>query len=154
MNGIQEFYAFVHEITDMDGNRKSLGIDGFLMSFGLTAEQERDTCLSIIKLLRHVLTVAKDKFAQKFADETDEDAVKRVAEARFLGEKTDVSNIGLMWYHHFGADGAAAAQKWARLMGEQKEAELEEHYSTEELDKMAPRERAVLFWYATTNCTM
>ena len=59
-----------------------------------------------------------------------------------------------MWYHHFGADGAAAAQKWARLMGEQKEKELEEHYSTEELEGMAPRERAVLFWYVTTNCTM
>ena len=54
MNGIQEFYAFVHEITDMNGNRKSIGIDGFLKSWGLTAEAERDTCLEIIKVLRHV----------------------------------------------------------------------------------------------------
>jgi hypothetical protein len=154
MNGIQEFYAFVHEITDMNGNRKSLGIDGFLKSWGLTAEAERDTCLSIIKVLRHVLTVAKERFAKKLNEETEAEHVKRVKDARFLGEKTDVNNIGLMWYSHFGADGAAAAQKWARLMGEQKEKELEEHYSTEELDSMAPRERAVLFWYVTTNCTM
>jgi hypothetical protein len=117
MNGIQEFYAFVHEITDMNGNRKSIGIDGFLKSWGLTAEAERDTCLEIIKVLRHVLTVAKKRFAKKFAEETEEQAAERVAGACFLGNKTDVNNIGLMWYHHFGADGAAAAQKWARLNG-------------------------------------
>jgi hypothetical protein len=112
LHGQQDKYSFVHEITDMTGKKKTVVLDGFLTSWGLTAEQEVKVSLEIMKQLRAVLSLTKEVFAKMYPD--------LVVGSKWLGPDVDVENIGVKWYTHFGADGAAAAQLWARLMGEHK----------------------------------
>jgi hypothetical protein len=146
LHGQQDKYAFVHEITDMHGEKKTIVLDGFLTSWGLTAEKEVEVSLEVMKQLRKVLTLAKEMFAKMFP--------KLVAGSKWLGPDVDVENIGTKWYAHFGADGAAAAQLWARLMGENKVNELDSHFTAKQLEEMSPQERHHLYFYVVTNCTL
>ena len=94
--------------------------------------------------MRKLLTDAKKWFKESGGDPSDQ----------FLGDGVKVSNIGMKWFRHFKADGAAAAQKWARLMAAKKITELKEAFTTEQLAVLNPAERAKLFWFLVTNCTM
>jgi hypothetical protein len=53
----------------------------------------------------------------------------------------------------FKADGAAAAQKWARLMAAKKVAEMKAAFTQAQLEALDPAERVKLFWFVVTNCT-
>ena len=86
LHGQQDKYSFVHEITDMHGKKKTINLDGFLTSWGLTAEKEVAVSLEIMKQLRAVLTLAKEMFAKMFPN--------LVAGSKWLGPKVDVENIG------------------------------------------------------------
>lgn len=63
-----------------------------------------------------------------------------------------VSNIGLKWFRHFKADGAA--QKYARLMAGQKVHELKAWYTPQQLKALTPQQRHQAFWFVVTNCAM
>ena len=60
--------------------------------------------------MRNLLTDAKKWFKENGGDPSDP----------FLGDEVQVSNIGMKWFRHCKADGAAAVQKWARLMAAKK----------------------------------
>lgn len=146
MSGMQEFFSNIHEIIDDEGKQKTICLDGFLKSLGLSSEAEAETCHKILALMRDVFQKAKDKFAKDYPG--------MVGVAKYLGSATLVEDISLAFYKHFKSDGAASAQKWARLMGERKKKDIYDRFSAEELDQLDPQKQAMLFWYVVTNCTM
>lgn len=97
-----------------------------------------------VQVMRKILTDAKALFKSNGGDPSDP----------FLGDEVDVSAIGMKWFRHFKADGAAAAQLWARKMAAKKISELRDFFTKEQLEKLTPVERALLFWFIVTNCTM
>ena len=78
---------------------------------------------------------------------------KAAVTAAHLGAAVDPTNIGLKFVKLLHADGAASAQKWARLMADVKREELNEQYAGD-LDTLTPSQRARLFWCVVTNCIM
>jgi hypothetical protein len=71
----------------MTGKKKTVVLDGFLTSWGLTAEQEVKMSLEIMKQLRAVLSLTKEVFAKMYPD--------LVAGSKWLGPDVDVENIGV-----------------------------------------------------------
>ena len=146
VKGLQEFLAYVAEITDRHGNPRSVHIDGFLKSVGLTSEKELKCCKMIMGIMKEMVVEAKALFAKKYPG--------LVATAPFLGAATDPERVGRAQFKIFKADGAASAQKWARLMGEWKVSELDRMLTQEQRAAMKPEEEAALYWFVTLNCIM
>ena len=147
--GPQEYYAHVFEITSgFTGKPKAIFIDGYLRSQGLTANDERKTCLYAVALMKLLAQEAIKLFAKQFPDKVSTD--KHLGEGA-LGR---VDNIGYKWIKQFKADGAAVAQLWAHLMVKEKLKELKEHISDEEMAKLPPKEQHMLTWAFVHNCTM
>jgi hypothetical protein len=146
--GPQEYYAHVFEIeSGFSVGKKAVYLDGVLRSQGLTAEAERGTCIYAMDLTKLLAEEAVKLFAKEFPDKVSSD--------RHLGEGAfaRLVNIGYKWFKQFKADGAAVAQKWARLMVECKQAEVRKHLG-DKLDKLKPEEQHMLLWAFVHNCTM
>ena len=143
--GVQELFASVFKIQTVTGVVKDIALGGYAKSLGLTADEEAEGSKAMLALLRFVLTSAKSLFKILHP--------KAAVTAAHLGAAVDPTNIGLKFVKLLHADGAASAQKWARLMADVKREELNEQYAGD-LDTLTPSQRARLFWCVVTNCIM
>jgi hypothetical protein len=138
--GPQECYSHVLEIVcGFTGKPQAVFVDGYLRSQGLTAEAERGTRLYSMALMKFLAGEAIKLFAKTFPDKVS-------TEAHFgEGATKLLENIGYKWFKQFKADGAPVAQKWARLMVLEKHKVLRKFISPEQLAKLAPKQRFLLF---------
>jgi hypothetical protein len=144
--GLREFFVFVAEVVGADGTTKAIYVDGALVSYGLTSQAEVDVVMAALARLQHVATIAKKEFARLYPS--------RIDEVDFLGRTLDISKISVAHFHHVKADGAAAAQKWARLLAEKVKADTRVSFSDKEWAALKPEERHIALWVLVTNCTM
>jgi hypothetical protein len=142
--GIMEFFCYLEQITTAEGELKTVYGDGFLVSGGLTSEEEVTVCMDLKDMLRYVLTMAKQIMRRRYP--------LQYKEAKYLGASCDPSHISMVMKRYFLADGAA--QKWARLMQTEKAKAVAENFSEEQLLKLDPWERRHLEWSETGNCNM
>jgi hypothetical protein len=59
--GVCEFFSYLEQITTAEGVKKSVYLDGYLVSTGLTSEEEVALCVEIKQVMRYVLKQAKKK---------------------------------------------------------------------------------------------
>ena len=144
--GLREFFVFVAEVARADGTTKPIYVDGALVSFGLTSQAEVDVAMVALARLRHVATVAKEEFARLYPS--------LLGEVDFLGRSLDIAKISVAHFHHVKADGAASAQKWARLLAAKVKAATRATFSDAEWAALKPEERHIALWVIVTNCTM
>lgn len=144
--GLREFFVFVAEVARADGTSKAVFVDGALVSYGLTSQAEVDVAMTALARLQHVAKAAQDEFARRYPS--------RIDAVDFLGRTLDISKISVAHFHHVKADGAAAAQKWARLLAEKVKAATRDSFSDEEWAALKPEERHIALWVLVTNCTM
>jgi hypothetical protein len=65
MHGVVEFFSHVLDIVDFDGEARAISAGGVLKSFGLTAQEEADTCFALIEILRWLVEFAIKLFAKR-----------------------------------------------------------------------------------------
>jgi cell division septum initiation protein DivIVA len=142
--GVCEFFSYLEQITTAEGVKKSVYLDGYLVSTGLTSEEEVGLCVEIKQVMRYVLKQAKKKMKEMYPEQ--------YKTAKYLGEGVDEEKISFERKRVFLADGAA--QKFARLLGEEKLKEIAAKYTPEQLDALEPWELEELEWFETGNCDL
>ena len=136
--GMVEYMTYTHTLKTARGKIIDLPVDGFLLSIGLTAEDEARLCDLAIDLLKAVVKVLREKYVRLYGD--GDDCLKWLRE----------SNVDLAGFSHVGADGANAAQKWARLMRDRVQGATRARFSNDEWQNLtAVQQRRELYVLAT-----
>ena len=136
--GMVEYMTYTHTLKTARGKIIDLPVDGFLLSIGLTAEDEARLCDLAIDLLKAVVKVLREKYVGLYGD--GDDCLKWLRE----------SNVDLAGFSHVGADGANAAQKWARLMRDRVQGATRARFSDDEWKILtAVQQRHELYVLAT-----
>lgn len=136
--GMVEYMTYTHTLKTARGKIIDLPVDGFLLSIGLTAEDEARLCDLAINLLKAVVKVLREKYVGLHGD--SDGCLKWLRE----------SNVDLAGFSHVGADGANAAQKWARLMRDRVQSATRARFSDNEWQNLtAVQQRRELYVLAT-----
>ena len=138
-SGLREFLTYTHTLKDAHGKLLELPIDGFLMSQGLTAEDEARLCDRSLCILKVVVAKLRQTYCEMFGNECC---------PRWLSE----DRVNLASFSHVGADGANAAQKWARLMKGRIQDATKAHIGTNHWNQLSAIEQARELHVLVTNC--
>ena len=144
--GIREFFVFVAEVVSADGAAKAIYLDGGLVSLGLSSQVEVDMCITAVSRMQSLAKAAKRLFRKLYPD--------LVSSAKWLGDGLDLSKVSIAHFHHVKADGAAAAQKWARLLATEVKHATRLTFSDEEWAALKPEVRYKYLWVIVTNCSI
>ena len=137
-DGLHEFVTYTHSLKDARGKLLDLPLDGFLISQGLTAADEAALCDRCLAFLKAAVCVLRKKYEELFG-----------ADSCPLWLHED--RIDLASFSHVGADGANAAQAWARLMKERVQVATKARIGAR-WDKLSAIEQARELHVEATNC--
>ena len=101
-SGVKEYFTETHTLLMARGVTLELPLDGLLLSEGLTAKAEADLCKRSIAFLKRVMGVLLAAYTKMHGDA--------------LPPWFEIGRIDMAAFSHVGADGANAAQAWARLI--------------------------------------
>ena len=140
-DGLEEFVTYTHSLVDARGKLLDLPLDGFLHSQGLTAADEADLCDRSLVILKAVIAVLRKKYGELFGASR--------CPAWIHEDRVDLASFA-----HVGADGANAAQKWARLMKERVQEATKARIGTERWGQLSAVEQMRELHVQVTNCSI
>ena len=137
--GVKEYFTYTHTLRTARGQIIELPLDGFLLSEGLTAKAEAALCERVLAFLKEVMALLLKSAEQVYGEES-------------VPGWFDIDRIDIAGFAHVGADGANAAQCWAREMKDEIQASTKRRIGAAAWATMDALQRERELWVLTSKC--